>query len=298
MCQVLVFFVLFCVASSLDLNVTIPPNKGLLTLECIKSYFNTVVLRSIPPRHYYYYHEILAGNIDDSMNEEIGFRIVGGEEISIQDAPYQVLYGKYCGGSIIAPNWVLTAAHCKTHHTHVYAGSTFRDDAKPYLICSHFVHPGWNRSSLHSHDYDYQLLLLEQSIPVNSMARPIAIGTVNDIRPGNLIAVSGWGHLEYRESSMQNILRRVSVPIMSSDECRNLPDAGYKNITPRMFCAGYLEGTKDSCQGDSGGPAVYNGKLVGLVSYGVGCAGKNRPGVYTNIPLMRDWIRSVTYLPL
>lgn len=72
----------------------------------------------------------------------------------------------------------------------------------------------------------------------------------------------------------------------------NAAYAIYGGVTDRMICAGYPEGGKDSCQGDSGGPLVANGKLVGVISWGVDCAKPEMPGVYSRVAAVRDWIRS------
>ncbi|XP_047037290.1 trypsin 3A1-like [Helicoverpa zea] len=304
-CRVLSFVcALFVIRFLGCTNVTY---SGVLSSECVTQYYRMFITRRVPPRTYLYFHEATPPQQLEPRNEDsrdadkpvtIDWRIVGGSQVTIEQVPYQVLYGLYCGGTIIAPEWIITAAHCKTKETFVLAGSSQRSLAKKYRICAHFVHPLWNTTRLHSHDYDYQLVLLETAIPVTPSSRPIAIGVTEDIVEGQLVSVSGWGHTKYKQRVMQDIVRRVRVPVMAPAQCKSLPLTNYKTITPRMFCAGYLNGTKDSCQGDSGGPAVSNGKLVGLVSFGVGCAMKEQPGVYSNIPLVRGWIRQVTGLPL
>ncbi|XP_028171765.1 trypsin-like [Ostrinia furnacalis] len=269
---------------------------GSLSPECVSSYHQIFVTRRVPPRNYQYHHEVA-----DLETKAVPFkwRIVGGTEVDITNIPYQVMYGLYCGGSLIAPIWVLTAAHCRDKEKFVLAGATRRSQATRYKVCAHFIHPRWDdENKIHPQDFDYQLVLLETPVPVTPSSRPIAIGNVEEVTPGAVVSVSGWGYTRAKERHMQEILRRVYVPIMSHDQCVSLPNQNYRTISPRMFCAGFINGTKDSCQGDSGGPAVHNGKLIGLVSFGVGCAQKDQPGVYSNVPQVRDWIRSVTTLPL
>lgn len=80
---------------------------------------------------------------------------------------------------------------------------------------------------------------------------------------------------------------------MSHEQCSQLY-AEFNNVTESMFCAGQVEkGGKDSCQGDSGGPVVMNGYLVGVVSWGYGCAEPKYPGVYSKVYSFREWIQSL-----
>lgn len=80
------------------------------------------------------------------------------------------------------------------------------------------------------------------------------------------------------------------MPIVNQESCSRAY-ASFNGITDRMICAGYTEGGKDACQGDSGGPLVANGTLVGIVSWGYGCANANYPGVYSRVAAARDWVR-------
>ncbi|XP_070293399.1 trypsin-2-like [Salvelinus sp. IW2-2015] len=87
----------------------------------------------------------------------------------------------------------------------------------------------------------------------------------------------------------KNKLQCLNIPILSYSDCNN----SYPGmITNAMFCAGYLEGGKDSCQGDSGGPVVCNGELQGVVSWGYGCAEPGNPGVYAKVCIFNDWLTS------
>ena len=80
------------------------------------------------------------------------------------------------------------------------------------------------------------------------------------------------------------------MPTVNQKEC-NKAYSDFGGVTDRMLCAGYQQGGKDACQGDSGGPLVADGKLVGVVSWGYGCAQAGYPGVYSRVAVVRDWVR-------
>lgn len=94
-------------------------------------------------------------------------------------------------------------------------------------------------------------------------------------------------------AALSDELQWVDVPIVSDAECADLYYAVFYDVEPAMICAGYVdEGGKDACQGDSGGPLVSAGQLIGIVSWGLGCARPQLPGVYTQVAYYVDWIQS------
>uniref|UniRef100_A0A5F9DDP3 Transmembrane serine protease 5 n=1 Tax=Oryctolagus cuniculus TaxID=9986 RepID=A0A5F9DDP3_RABIT len=110
---------------------------------------------------------------------------------------------------------------------------------------------------------------------------------------GSQCWVSGWGHTDPSHAHNSDTLQDAVVPLLSSQLCNS--SCMYSGaLTPRMLCAGYLHGRADACQGDSGGPLVcpdgHMWRLVGLVSWGRGCAEPNHPGVYANMAEFLDWI--------
>lgn len=102
-----------------------------------------------------------------------------------------------------------------------------------------------------------------------------------------LATVSGWG-LTYEESTtLSRELRMVEVPIVNQEVCQTI-----YTLTNRMICAGWTNGGKDSCQGDSGGPLTVGDKLVGIVSWWYGCARPDKPGVYTRVSSLYQWVQT------
>ncbi|KAL7039710.1 hypothetical protein ACKWTF_000078 [Chironomus riparius] len=201
-------------------------------------------------------------------------RIVGGFEISIEQAPYQValLYFGFlrCGGSIISRRFILTAAHCVDYvpvsYLSVRAGSTEHSTGgSEHEVSCVDIHPKYDNSLL---DYDAAILTLRKNIIFDSFRKAIKLPFLNQAIPvGTYVTTSGWG-LTGNNSIPSSVLRMVELKIFDQVECFkiHLEKGG---ITTRMVCAAAT--SKDSCDGDSGGPLVdiKTRKLIGIVSFGL-----------------------------
>lgn len=225
--------------------------------------------------------------------------IVGGSVAAEGEFPFiaslQDSSGHFCGATLIRKNWVLTAAHCMQGSSikKVVIGLTDQKNiAKAESISAKRVieHPQYDSDSS---DFDFALIELEH----DSLAEPVTLNEVEiDISadPKNQIiaTVAGWGALKENSWSTPTKLQKVSVPLVTKEVCNR----NYKNkITDRMLCAGFARGGKDSCQGDSGGPLIFHSKLgqmllIGVVSWGEGCARANSPGVYAKVNQALTWI--------
>ena len=228
-----------------------------------------------------------------------GQKIVGGVEATPGEFPFIVSlqegsFGHFCGGSLIAKNWVLTAAHCVRGGTidRVVIGLHDKSDtshAETFTALRAFTHPLYDDAT---QDYDYALVQLSG----NSKYKPVAVNgseiAIDDMHPISAIT-AGWGTTSEGSYALPDKLQKVSVNLVSQQTC----NVGYTGkITERMICAGYAEGGKDSCQGDSGGPllvAGLNGQavLAGVVSWGYGCARPKLYGVYSKVNVAFDWIK-------
>ncbi|RAW23705.1 hypothetical protein PC110_g19864 [Phytophthora cactorum] len=226
-----------------------------------------------------------------TVNEES--RIYGGSEADASKYPYIVSLRKdeadgstYCGGTLIASQYVVTAGHCvKTDKNTIYAsiGSAFGSgsgDGQQVKVVEGYRHPLYNKSE---HLYDVGVLKLEKEVSTDTIDLCAADGSDNEVR--SVATVRGWGLTENGSQSL--VMEEVSVKIISNAECNK----GYSDrITEGMLCAGEGDG-KDTCNGHSGGPLIENDVLVGIVSWGGKC-GVNA-GVYTRISYVLDYINDV-----
>lgn len=221
--------------------------------------------------------------------------IVGGQRAKIEDFPYQVNYQLNdepdCGGTILNKRYVVTAAHCTYRHTaselSILVGSADLNGGTRYQVEAIYQNPKFVRATF---DYDVSVLKLASDLVFGPTVKAIGGLADTSVATGTQATVSGWGSLHEGEYD-SDTLQYVKVPIFDQDTC----NSDYDNaITDRMICAAVAEGGKDSCQGDSGGPLVVNNKLVGIVSWGEGCARPGKPGIYTDVSNkeIHDFIRS------
>ncbi|XP_076171823.1 trypsin-1 [Ptiloglossa arizonensis] len=233
-------------------------------------------------------------------------RIVGGTETQVNQYPWMALMmfrGRfYCGGSVVNSRYVLTAAHCVDRFDPNLMSirilehdrnSTTETEAKVFKVDKVIKHNGY---STFNYNNDIALVRLKEPIRFEGKMRPVCLPERAKTFAGLMGIVTGWGALS-ESGSISETLQEVSVPILTNTECRATKYPA-RRITDNMLCAGYKEGNKDSCQGDSGGPLhIANDKtynIVGVVSWGEGCAKPGYPGVYSRVNRYLTWIKRNT----
>uniref|UniRef100_A0A6J0V3S0 Gilatoxin-like n=1 Tax=Pogona vitticeps TaxID=103695 RepID=A0A6J0V3S0_9SAUR len=241
-------------------------------------------------------------------------RIIGGEVCSESEHPWLVLLydanGPYCSGILLNNNWVITAAHCYIRgeiqlRFGVHNRENPRGDEQLRVGADIVCCPDNNCCSNPSYtvecprdsectkaDDDIMLIQLNSSVVYNDYIRPIALPT-EPAPVGTTCKVMGWGSITTPEETYPHVPYCVDIEILNDAVC----EAAYPwwEGSCHTFCAGVLEGGKDSCRGDSGGPLICDGELQGIVSFGgFPCAEPLEPGIYAKVFSYNAWIQNVT----
>ncbi|XP_014229984.1 serine proteinase stubble-like [Trichogramma pretiosum] len=247
-------------------------------------------------------------------------RIIGGEEATFGKWPWQVslrvwvkreqTYKHKCGASLLNENWAITAAHC----TYNIAPDLLlvrigefdferQDEPLPYeerAISMVIEHEGFKRST-----FENDVALMRFWQPVDEFRPnvvPICLPDDDDDYVGRTAWSTGWGRLIDEYGPLPFVMQEAALKVMSNRRCEAMyKSAGYDESVPGIFICAGGEGGVDSCEGDSGGPLVVqrprDGRwvLAGIISWGIGCAEPNQPGVYTRVSAFRDWIRQMMF---
>ncbi|EKA7355619.1 serine protease [Vibrio vulnificus] len=238
-------------------------------------------------------------------------RIIGGSTAPAEKWPFMAALvskgynggkGQFCGASFIGSRYVLTAAHC--------LDATLGDDIEVIIgqqnlsaatseqrlsVRKVYVHEAYVDAAMGN-----DIAILELTDEFGGGSVPLVEASFRkSLAAGSNLTVMGWGDQDPTDNFRgATQLQQVNVELIDQQVCKNVPALGYDKITENAFCAGVVQGGKDSCQGDSGGPIVVsdNGqyKQLGIVSWGDGCAEKGKYGVYANVSYYADWIANKT----
>ncbi|MEU7526853.1 serine protease [Saccharothrix sp. NPDC042600] len=216
-------------------------------------------------------------------------RVVGGDRVKIADHPWVVFIAdasgnQFCGGTLVAPTKVVTAAHCvagrSPRSTRVVVGREDKqsDAGRVVRLATIWTHPDYISADRGD---DVAVLTLREQVT----ARPARLAdSAAPYAAGTKAFGLGWGRTS-EQSPASRYLLGVTLPVVSDEDCGS---AYFQYDAESMVCAGYEEGGRDTCQGDSGGPLVVGEVLIGITSWGEGCARPGKYGIYSRVVTYHD----------
>ncbi|XP_069831574.1 vitamin K-dependent protein C-like [Dendropsophus ebraccatus] len=238
------------------------------------------------------------------FNSDYSARLTGAKKGRKGDSPWQayIQHEKkfICGGVLIYPSWVLSAAHCFRPpgkyfvRLGEYDRRTLEDTEQQVYVTKIITHPKFNAETV---DNDIALLRLSQPAVYNKYVLPICLpsyglAATNLTLEGTETIVTGWGNQDASLRNRSIILSYIQVPIVPHLNCSAVMKG---HVTENMLCAGRLGENQDACAGDSGGPMIAHFGdtwfLIGLVSWGEGCGRLDNFGIYTKVNNYLHWIR-------